>query len=146
MRLLLRMTAAVALLSTSGAAHHASSTEFDVKNLIVMRGKIRTVEWINPHAWLHLEVKGTDGNTILWRIQGASPSQLVTRNVLKDSVKEGLEVSITVYPARSGETMADGATITFQDGKRIFFGGSVPVDGLDKAGKPCIIHLGTVCQ
>jgi hypothetical protein len=96
------------------------------------------VEWINPHAWLHLDVKDSDGKITAWRIEGASPEALAIRKFPKESVTAGIEISITAYPARSGENLADGATITFKDGKRIFFGGSAPVDGLDNDGKPCI--------
>jgi hypothetical protein len=98
------------------------------------------VEWINPHAWLHLDAKGSDGEITYWRIEGGSPEALALRKFPKESVTAGIEISITVYPARSFEHFADGATITFMDGNRIFFGGSAPVDGLDEDGKPCIIN------
>jgi len=68
------------------------------------------------------------------------PGSIALRNFPKDSLVVGMEISMTVYPAKNGETLADGGTITFPDGKRLFFGGSAPVDGLDKDGKPCIIR------
>lgn len=122
-------------------AHHAAAAEFDVKKLIVLQGAIKKVDWINPHAWLYLDVKDADGNITTWRIEGASVSIYEQRNFPKQSLTAGLEISITAYPAKNGDNAADGATITFKDGKRIFFGGSAPVDGLDPDGKPCIRNI-----
>jgi hypothetical protein len=131
------------LASAPGWAHHASAADFDVTKLMVLQGSVKEVEWINPHAWLHLDVKDSDGKIAVWRIEGGSPEALALRKFPKESVTSGIEISITVYPARSGENLADGATITFKDGKRIFFGGSAPVDGLDKDGRPCILRAST---
>jgi len=79
------------------------------------------LEWVSPHA--------------------------VQNNFPKDAVTEGLEISITAYPARSCRNVADGATITLQNGRRLFFGGSAPHDGLDLNGKPCIYNLkSTTCH
>jgi|SRR5579862_5823899 len=131
--------AALLLASALGWAHHASATDFDLTKLMVLQGTVQEVEWINPHAWLHLDVKGSGGKITIWRIEGGSPEALALRKFPKESVTAGIEISITVYPARSGENLADGATITFKDGKKIFFGGSAPVDGLDKDGRPCVV-------
>jgi hypothetical protein len=126
------------LASVPSWAHHATATNFDVTKLTLLQGTVREVEWINPHAWLHLEVKDSAGKITVWRIEGASPGAMAFRNFSKDSLPVGLEISITVYPAKSGVNVADGGTITFADGKRFFFGGSAPVDGVDKDGKPCV--------
>jgi hypothetical protein len=131
--------AALVLVSAPSWAHHSTAADFDVTKLIILQGTVREVEWINPHAWLHLDVKDPDSKITVWRIEGGSPEAMAIRKFPKESVTAGIEISITVYPARSGGNLADGATITFKDGKRIFFGGSAPVDGLDKDGKPCIL-------
>jgi hypothetical protein len=139
--------AALALAAIPGWSHHASVQEFDLAKLILLRGTITKVEWINPHAWLHLEVKAPDGTAAVWQIEGASPNALVQNDFPKDAVTEGMEISITAYPARSGKNVADGATITFQNGTRLFFGGSAPHDGLDKEGNPCIYNVkSTTCS
>jgi len=119
-------------------AHHFTSAEFDVTKLIVLKGTVKKIEWINPHAWLYLEVKDTTGKITTWRIEGASMHAYELRDFPKKLVTVGLELSITAYPAKNGEPMADGATITFKDGRRIFFGGSAPIDGRDDDGHPCI--------
>jgi hypothetical protein len=127
-------------------AHHGTTAEFDVDKLILLQGTVQKVEWFNPHAWLHLDVKDADGKITTWRIEGGNPAQYADRKFPKESLPEGIEISITVYPARNGESMADGATITFKDGKRIFFGGSAPIDGLDAEGRPCKVLFNTPCQ
>jgi hypothetical protein len=124
-------------------AHHATATDFDVTKLLLLKGTVTEVEWINPHAWLHLDVTDAEGKTTAWRIEGASPNALSHRNFPKDALPAGLEISITVYPAKSGENLADGGTIIFASGKRFFFGGSAPVDGVDKDGKPCVYRAGS---
>src|SRR5215472_4273575 len=107
---------ALLLASVPGCAHHGTATDFDTSRLLVLQGTVTNVEWINPHAWLHLLVKGSDGNSSAWRIEGGSPEQLLLRKFPKDAVTTGIEISISAYPARTGENLADGATITFQDG------------------------------
>lgn len=138
--------ASLAVVSASLEAHHATASDFDMTRLIVLQGTVADVEWINPHAWLHLNVKNSDGTIATWRIEGASQSAYASRKFPKESLTKGIEISITGYPAKNGESMADGGTITFKDGKRIFFGGSAPIDGLDEDGKPCRIGKQPGCQ
>ena len=128
------------LASAPGSAHHGTAADFDITRLVVLHGTVTGVEWINPHAWLHLLVKGPDGNATAWRIEGGSPEALQSRKFPKEAMTPGIEIAISVYPSRSGEKLADGATITLPDGKRFFFGGSAPVDGLDNDGRPCIVR------
>ena len=70
-------------------AHHAFSAEFDTKKPIKFEGTVTKVEWINPHAWFHIDVKTPDGKVEEWMIEGGSPNSLFRRGVTKDSVKPG---------------------------------------------------------
>jgi len=140
------MMAGVALTSAIVWAHHATAAEFDVTKLIVLQGTVRKVEWTNPHASLHLDVKEPDGKINTWRIEGASMNAYAIRKFPRDSVTAGIEISITAYPAKNGANMADGATITLKSGTRVFFGGSAPVDGLDQDGRPCILGRHAGCR
>ncbi len=91
-------------------------------------------EWINPHAWIHLDVKGPDGKIVSWMIEGGSPNILLRRGFTKQSLQEGAEIVVEGYQAKNGENRANGANITFKDGKRLFVGGSNP-DELPQGAK-----------
>ncbi len=129
----MRMTAAVAcagiclgvlVLPSPVAAHHAFSSEFDATNPVRLRGKIIKMEWINPHAWIHIEVKDDQGVTENWMIEAGPPGALVRRGWRKDSVKPGIEVLVEGYRAIDGSNKANGRDVTLPDGTRLFAGSS----------------------
>ena len=115
-------------------AHHAFSGEFDSTKPIHLRGKVVRMEWIKPHAWLHLAVVGEDGNEEVWMIEAGPPGALVRRGWRKDSVLPGIELVVQGYHAIDGTNKANGREVTFPDGRRLFAGSSgtgAPVDGAD---------------
>lgn len=119
-------------------AHHAFSSEFDAKRPVALRGKITKVEWINPHAWMHLEVKTPDGKVENWMIEAGPPGALVRRGWKRDSVTPGIEVLVEGYQAIDGSRKANGRDVTFPDGTRLFAGSSgtgAPRDGRDATEK-----------
>ncbi len=107
-------------------AHHAFAAEFDINKPVKLQGTVTQMEWINPHAWIHLDVKGPDGKIVSWMIEGGSPNILLRRGFTKQSLQEGTEILVEGYQAKNGENHANGANITFKDGKRLFVGGSSP--------------------
>jgi hypothetical protein len=115
-------------------AHHAFAAEFDINKPVTLTGTVTQMEWINPHAWIHIDVKGPDGKITSWMVEGGSPNILLRRGFTKHSLETGTEIVITGYQAKSGENRANGANITFKDGKRLFLGGSNP-DELPQAAK-----------
>ena len=115
-------------------AHHAFAAEFDISKPVTLRGTVTEMEWINPHAWIHLDVKGPDGKVTSWMVEGGSPNILLRRGFSKKSLEKGTEVVVEGYQAKNGENLANGANITFKDGKRLFLGGSSPEE-LPNAGK-----------
>jgi hypothetical protein len=119
---LLGVALAGAWLAQTGPAdaHHAFSTEFDAKQPITLRGKISKVEWINPHAFIHLDVKGDDGKVETWMIEAGSPNTLVRRGMTRDSIAPGTEVVVFGYRHRNGSNTANGRDVTLPDGKRLF--------------------------
>jgi len=128
--------AATALLfsTASTLAHHAFSGEFDSTKPINLRGTVVRMEWINPHAWLHLAVTDEDGNTAVWMIEAGPPGALVRRGWRKDSVIPGIELVVQGYQAIDGSNRANGRDVTFPDGRRLFAGSSgtgAPIDGTD---------------
>jgi hypothetical protein len=105
-----------------GLAHHAFASEFDVDKPIDLRGTVTKVELINPHSWIHIDVKDASGATTSWMIEGGSPNALLKKGVTKNTIPIGAELVIGGYQARDGSNKAVGRTITFADGKALFFG------------------------
>ena len=125
---------AILLAGGSALAHHAFSAEFDATKPVALRGKITKMEWINPHAWMHLEVTKEDGTIENWMIEAGPPGALVRRGWRKDSVTPGIEVLVEGYQAIDGALRANGRDVTFPDGTRLFAGSSgtgAPLDGRD---------------
>ena len=107
-------------------AHHSFAAEFDIAKPIQLRGTVAEVEFLNPHSWIHIDVKEPDGKIVSWMVEGGSPNILLRRGFTKKSLEVGTVVIVDGYAAKSGENRANGANITFQDGKRLFLGGSNP--------------------
>ena len=92
------------------------------------------MEWINPHAWMHLEGTNDAGTVDSWRIEAGPPGALVRRGWTRDSVIPGTEVLVEGYQALDGGFRANGRDVTFPDGRRLFAGSSgtgAPIDGRD---------------
>jgi hypothetical protein len=107
-------------------AHHSFAAEFDINKPVKLQGTVTQMEWINPHSWIHIDVKGADGKVVSWMIEGGSPNILLRRGFTKKSLEAGTVIVVDGYQAKTGETRANGANITFPDGKRLFLGGSNP--------------------
>ena len=106
-----------------GSAHHSFAGEFDVDKPIKLQGTITRVEWINPHAWIHIDVKKPDGTVESWAIEGGTPNTLFRRGITRDSVKAGMEINVDGYLARDGSKKANGRDITLPDGRKLFLSG-----------------------
>jgi hypothetical protein len=136
------MAVAVAALGTAtgpALAHHAFSAEFDGNAPVKLQGAITKVELINPHAWIHLEVKGPDGKAEQWMVEGGTPNTLQRRGITRDSVKIGTVIMVAGYRAKDGTNKANGRDITFADGRTLFMGSSgtgAPRDGRDPTEPP----------
>jgi len=105
-------------------AHHSFIAEFDDKQPVKLQGKITKMEWVNPHAWIHLDVKNPDGSITPWMVEANTPNGLLRRGFTKKSLEVGTDVLVDGYRARSGENKANGNSATFKDGKRLFLGSS----------------------
>jgi Family of unknown function (DUF6152) len=108
------------------SAHHAFAAEFDAKKPIKLRGTVTKMEWINPHAWIHIDVKKPDGTVEEWMIEAGTPNTLLRRGFTKDSLKAGTEVVVDGYQSKDGSLRANGRDITLPNGQTLFLGGSSP--------------------
>ena len=107
-------------------AHHAFSAEFDANKPVKLRGTVTKVELINPHSWIHMDVKAADGKAVSWAIEGGTPNTLFRLGITKNSLPVGTEILVDGYQAKDGSNRANGRDITLTDGKKIFLGGSSP--------------------
>jgi hypothetical protein len=105
-------------------AHHAFAAEFDAKRPVHLVGVVSKVELINPHAWIHVDVKGPDGKVTTWMVEAGSPNVLLRRGFTKTSVAPGTAVVVDGYQSKDGSLRANGKDITLPDGRKLFLGSS----------------------
>jgi hypothetical protein len=110
----------------SASAHHSFAAEYDASKPVTLRGVVTKVDWINPHAWLHLEAKGADDGIVDWMVEMGTPNVLMRRGFTKKSLEPGTELVVQGYLAKNGEKKVNGGTVTFTDGTKLFVGGSGP--------------------
>lgn len=118
------VAAAVSILAAPARAHHAFAAEFDSKKPVHLEGVVAKVELINPHAWIHVDVKGPDGKVTRWMVEAGSPNVLLRRGFTKTTVKIGTPVVVDGYQSKDGTMKANGRDITLPDGKKLFLGSS----------------------
>jgi hypothetical protein len=107
-------------------AHHSFSAEFDESKPVTLQGKVTKMEWINPHSWIHIEVIGEDGKVLPWMIEAGTPNTMVRRGFTRASLEPGTEIIVQGFLSKDGANRANGFSITFTDGRRLFVGGSAP--------------------
>jgi hypothetical protein len=106
---------ALMLLSGSVSAHHALIAEFDLKQSISLRGTLTKLEWINPHGWIYLDVKGADGKVENWAIETGSPARMQNRGLKRTDFQPGMDLIVLGYAARTGKNRAAGWMVTFPE-------------------------------
>src|ERR1039458_2976774 len=129
-------TAALASIAAPAWAHHAFAAEFDAKRPVHLVGVVSKVELINPHAWIHVDVKGPDGKVTTWMVEAGSPNVLLRRGFSKATVAPGTPGVVEGYQSKDGSNRANGRDITLPDGTKLFLGSSgtgAPYDS--KTGK-----------
>ena len=114
-------------------AHHAFAAEFDANRPIRVEGVLVKLEWTNPHAWFHVDVKGPDGKVERWMFEAGNPSNLTRRGITKNYVKIGTELAIEGFLSKGIPRRANGRVMTRLDtGQSLFMGSSgtgAPSDG-----------------
>jgi hypothetical protein len=130
-------------------AHHAFGGEFDANRPVLIKGQVAKVEWVNPHAWIHVtakevmiggEAKKLDEGGEVWMVEGGTPNTLLRRGITRDSLKAGTDIVVDGYQTRDHTLLrANGRNVTFPDGRKLFLGSSgtgAPKDGADTAEPP----------
>ena len=139
---------------TAAYAHHAFAAEFDAEAPVLLKGKVVTVEWVNPHTWIHINVPNTDGKgkektgtTFNWAVEGGTPNTLLRTGITRNSLKVGTEVVVRGYQSKDAlcdthpktkvkTCKANGRDVTFPNGCKLFVGSSgtgAPRDGSDSS-------------
>src|SRR6266550_850348 len=82
------------LAAAPAPAHHAFGAEFNADKPIALRGTVTMMEWVNPHSWIHIDVKGPDGAVVNWMVEGGSPNSLLRLGFTKNAVLPGMEIVV----------------------------------------------------
>lgn len=127
---------AVLLVATLPAwAHHSFASEYDADKPAKLQGTVKKVEWINPHSWITIDVKGANGTVQTWEIEAGAPNAMFRRGFNKNSLPLGTEIVVTGYLAKNGLRRLNGRDLTFPDGRKLFMATSNPFEAEDKKDK-----------
>jgi hypothetical protein len=115
---------AVLLAGARVSSHHAFAAEFDANKPVKFRGTVTKMLWINPHAWIYVDVKKPDGTVETWMVEAGTPNTLLRRGLTKNSLPSGTEVVVDGYQSKDGSRRANGRDLTLPNGQTLFLGSS----------------------
>ena len=130
----LAVVAGLILANLPAQAHHSFAAEYDTKKPVELTGTVTSIEWVNPHAWIHLDVKNADGTVTSWMIEAGAPNGLLRRGFTKNSLPPGTEIVVEGWQAKDESTRANGSNITYPDGRKLFIGSQGTGAPGDKGG------------
>jgi uncharacterized protein DUF6152 len=116
---------ALMLAADKSAGHHSFSAEFDINKPITLKGTLNRMDWVNPHGWIYVDVKGADGKVTTWGVEAGAPNALLRRGLRKTDFQAGVEVLVTGFLARNGTPTVNGRTVKLPDGREFFTGSPV---------------------
>src|ERR1700677_3839462 len=96
------MAMTVLLAARPAFSHHSFAAEFDGTQPITLKGTITKMEWVNPHGWVYIDVKGEDGRLVNWAIAKSGPNALLRQGVRKTDFPIGIGVIVSGYRAKNG--------------------------------------------
>jgi len=122
------VVAALGLLASLTAApvvaHHAFNAEFDAKRPVKFKGTVTKMVWVNPHAWIYVDVKKADGSVDEWMVEAGTPNTLLRRGLTRQSLPAGTEITVDGYQSKDGSLRANGRDLTLPNGQTLFIGSS----------------------
>ena len=101
------------------AAHHSFAAEFDDKQPVKLDGTVVKFEFMNPHSWIHLDVRNPDGTVVQWAVETGSTNALFRRGWRKDSLRAGDRIVIDAYRAKDGSRTANANSVKLPDGRDV---------------------------
>jgi len=113
-----------ALTATTVVAHHAFNAEFDAKRPVKFKGTVTKMVWVNPHAWIYVDVKKADGSVEEWMVEAGTPNTLLRRGLTRQSLPVGTEITVDGYQSKDGSLRANGRDLTLPNGQTLFIGSS----------------------
>jgi len=105
-------------------AHHSFAAEYDSKQPIKITGAVTKVEWLNPHVYYYVDVKGGDGKLVNFAVEGGTPNQLYRQGWRKNSLRIGDVITVNGFKAKDGSNHLSGRLVTLSDGRRVLGGSS----------------------
>ena len=106
-------------------AHHAVAGVYDLTKEVVLEGRLKKLNFTNPHASIELTVPNKDGTFTEWVLTTASITNLTREGINKTSIKPGEILKVTVLPARNGHPAGFIRNLQLGDRNiKLFFGDS----------------------
>ena len=117
---------ALVAFATTATAHHSFSAEFDIDKPVKLTGKVTSMRWSNPPAWIYIDVQGADGKVVNWAFETTTANTLYRRGWKQEDLVAGTVVTIDGWLARNGTPTANAGSVTLPDGRKLFAGSAEP--------------------